>query len=545
MLAFMKKSCIMKPMMKLKYILTICVCCSAYAIASAESFLLEEQIVPTVSTKCKIIYLTEKNTRGWRAQTDRDECDETQFLNGYHRITMLNGFGKPVENLYGYFSNGYWTGNAHVKDVVFNRFSDELGIQKATFPIYTDVKNKIRFIAQMSTQKTTAGMYPAFKVCEPFRILGIVEDFSVLDKPQVLQSIFRTLEQETRRFCPTEKEVMLFFSQSEKPNQEDVKVFVNMDLVTHRHKILRAEEETKKLSEEVILIPSAQFKQKGRTESNQEVRTFTMKQSDVKDVSDDEIEDEEELLSDDISDLDLTNISGEPSVEKKETDTLKQKKQDEEKALTEKINREIEELTKQEKEKTEPVKKNFNKKAVQIPARRIIPAGGKPFVPAEPKNIVKQSPTDKVSSYFDTTKRAENFSQHTHNQNAKKKSYLKPFQPNNEPEKISLDTDTIIDVSDKNMSLSKVMLLARTADLPVLAQTAVHVGTVDKDGSGFIDYPTALIIESGSPQQAGWHFISGYFQSKKASGRKTDDNRGTVRIREATPCENEYCQDTK
>lgn len=531
--------------MKLKYILTICVCCSAYAIASAESFLLEEQIVPTVSTKCKIIYLTEKNTRGWRAQTDRDECDETQFLSGYHRITMLNGFGKPVENLYGYFSNGYWTGNAHVKDVVFNRFSDELGIQKATFPIYTDVKNKIRFIAQMSTQKTTAGMYPAFKVCEPFRILGIVEDFSVLDKPQVLQSIFRTLEQETRRFCPTEKEVMLFFSQSEKPNQEDVKVFVNMDLVTHRHKILRAEEETKKLSEEVILIPSTQFKQKDGKESNQEVRTFTMKQSTGKNVSDDKTEeDNDELSSDDIADLDLTNIPGEPS-DNKSTKTLQQKEKDVEKALTEKINREIEELAKQEKEKAEPVKKNFNKKAVQIPARRIIPAGGKPFIPAEPKNTVKETPTDKVSSYFDTTKRAENFSQHTHNQNDKKKSYLKPFQPNNEPKKISLDTDTIIDVSDKNMSLSKVMLLARTADLPVLAHAPVHVGAVDKNGTGFIDYPTALVIESGSPQQAGWHFITGYFQAKEALSRKTDNNKGSVRIREATPCENEYCQDTK
>lgn len=533
-------------MKKLKYILTVCVCCSAYSIASADSFLLEEQVIPTVSKKCKIIYLTEKNTRGWRAQTDRDECDESQFLNGYHRITLLNGFGKPVENLYGYFSNGYWTGNAHVKDVIFNRFSDELGVQKATFPIYTDVKNKIRFIAQMSTQKTTAGTYPEFKVCEPFRILGIVEDFSVLDKPQVLQSIFRTLEQETRRFCPTEKEVMLFFSKSEKPTQNEIKVFVNMDLITHRHKILRAEEEKKELSEEIIIIPKPKILRKA-TEKNvsedkyinsqQPISDENLKEQVVDENNEQDITDEE-MFSDNISDLDLTNLSDKKSNPIKEDNVTK----DEDKEITEKINREIDELVQKEKEKNEQQgKKKFNKKAVQIPARRIIPAEGKPFVPTE----VKVSPSDKVSSYFDTTKRAENFSENKVPTADKKKSYLKPFQPSNNDKQISLNTDTVIDVSDKNMSLNKIVLLAKTSNLPVMAKTSVHIGSVDPDGTGVIDHPVHLSIESGAPQNAGWHFVKGYFQTVSDTKNRASQSKGSVILMEFEACENAYCQDKK
>lgn len=227
------------------------VCLSGVCIQTpAAGYLLDEQIIQTQKKGCKIYYLTEKNIHGWHIETDREECGPDGFLSGYHNITVYNAFSKPVEKIYGYFSNGYWTGDALLTGISFKRFSEDFGIQKATFNIYTDTDNNISYIGQMTSKKTPGGNYPAFKVCSPFRVLGVLSNPEELKNSHLLHTVFQTVERESRKFCPAEKEVQLFLSDSENPAEEDVFMYVKMDLKTHRHKIVRSKAPEKRKTPE-------------------------------------------------------------------------------------------------------------------------------------------------------------------------------------------------------------------------------------------------------------------------------------------------------
>ena len=69
-------------------------------VSQVNAYSLEEQVLETLNKKCKIYYLTEKNTHAWHIETDREECESDKLLRGYHNITVYNAFSKPIETFF-------------------------------------------------------------------------------------------------------------------------------------------------------------------------------------------------------------------------------------------------------------------------------------------------------------------------------------------------------------------------------------------------------------------------------------------------------------
>lgn len=210
--------------------------------SDAIAYFLDEQILRTKDGKCQIHYLSEKNTRGWYFETGQNKCDTDGWLDGYHNITIYNAFLKPVEKLYGYFSKGYWTGDAWIETPLLTRSSEELGVQKATFYVANNADVQIDYIGQMVAKKGKDGSYSKFNVCEPFRLLAVTKQIGRFENPRFLQLVFKDVEKNIRRFCPAEKNVMLFVSPVLEPDQSDIAFYADIDLEKHSSEIIWKED---------------------------------------------------------------------------------------------------------------------------------------------------------------------------------------------------------------------------------------------------------------------------------------------------------------
>jgi len=213
---------------------------------SADAFLLEEQQISSKDGTCKMRYLTEKNAKGWHFVANQLNCPNDGWLDGYHDITIFDAFSQPTEKIYGYFSYGYWTGDAFVDAPFLTRFSEELGVQKATFLLAKDDLNDMDYIGQMVATKNQNGDYGSFHVCDPFRLLIVTEQIPAFANKKRQQLIFKNIEKHVRTICPVADKVMLFVSPVIEPKQEDIVFYSEIDLKNHTSKNTWQEEALKK-----------------------------------------------------------------------------------------------------------------------------------------------------------------------------------------------------------------------------------------------------------------------------------------------------------
>ncbi len=198
---------------------------------------LDEATLQTVDGTCGIHYLTSKNTQGWSVEITGGTCPN-ELLNGYADVAVLNAFGQVVDQIYGYFSNGYWTGNQQLNAPVLKRTSDEKGVQKAIFIAGSNKKFRIDYIGQMSAQKNAGGTYNPLSFCGPFRVLAVTQNTGLFDDEQTVQDVIDDATENARLFCPAEKRMMLFASTKMEPKQQDIFFFADVNLQTGEHNIV-------------------------------------------------------------------------------------------------------------------------------------------------------------------------------------------------------------------------------------------------------------------------------------------------------------------
>lgn len=196
------------------------------------AYLLDEQMLKTKDQSCSFYYLTTKNTQGWYFKTSSEAC-QNGFLNGYADVTVYNAFSKPIEQIYGYFSNGYWTGEERLgKKDILSRVSDEYGVQKAFFLVDEDKTSDIRYIGQMNARKTKEGSYTPFSFCKPFKVLAVTPNEALFQNPHTVQSLLDTIQKQVREVCPDEEQIMFFASSEKKPTVEDIFFYADVNLKT-------------------------------------------------------------------------------------------------------------------------------------------------------------------------------------------------------------------------------------------------------------------------------------------------------------------------
>ncbi len=192
----------------------------------------------TKDGKCRYYYFTPKNTQSWYIKTTDGLCDDG-IVDGQGAVTVYNAFSQPIEEIYGFFNKGFWTGDMPLSAPVLYQTVESDSTQKVYFQIPNDTYYDFQLIGQMSSQKQKDGTYEAFKFCNPFRILLQTEESDLFTDDQKLIEIVDELVKKTRNYCPAEETLYFYASRLERPNPDEIFFFAEVDLRTARIVIKR------------------------------------------------------------------------------------------------------------------------------------------------------------------------------------------------------------------------------------------------------------------------------------------------------------------
>lgn len=221
----------------LKNVLTFMICVGGFAVSAFAGF----DMVSTKDGTCRVFYPTDKNTQGWYIEPSSEEMCQNGVINKHGQITIYNAFGKPVEQIYGFFNGGYWTGNKELSARVISGYAENMGVYKVSFELPSDTGFDVRYLSQMVSKKQKDGNFSAFSFCGPFRVLIQTGDYGLFQDKSLTTEIIDEVAQFAKTLCPAEQKIQLFGSPKERPLQEDVFFYADIDLKTAQIDVKRNE----------------------------------------------------------------------------------------------------------------------------------------------------------------------------------------------------------------------------------------------------------------------------------------------------------------
>lgn len=494
----------------------------------AFAYLLDEQVLKTKTGKCQIRYLTEKNTKGWYVETERNECGADGWLDGYHNIVVYNAFSKPLEKLYGYFSKGYWTGNTWIEAPLLTRSSEELGVQKATFYVAKDKENGIEYIGQMVANKSKEGAYSVFNICSPFRLLAVTDQVDLFEDPHVQQQIFKNIEKHVRRFCPAEKKVMLFVSPIIEPEQSDIILYANVDLQHHESEVVWQEEALRrsKITRRVEKTTSEMILQQRRQRETADLESIRQEvYQKIRQVNpyDESVQPERIVISEKSyqpAEKEPTFSVGSP----KKPDYVVQAVPDDYDLMAD--SQTLKNLNTSYRKGIEPnipednyVPKHSSRQVKyisdEIPVVRKVDLEDDISFPLSQKAVVRHD-TAPVIQISDS-----------------------PEGENDTQELQSQKLDSL-----KIEPVAHLFILSKIKKQPILGKAIVHVAQSGTKSDAIVDIPFAMRLQ-GKKLKRGWYVISGYFDGTMKKSKEHLKMRGNVRLLKTIVCKTDFCQDEK
>ena len=212
----------------LKKVTTLALLVSAWALPVAAGF----DMVPTQDGQCHFFYPTDKNTHGWTIQTSSEHMCQNGTVNKHGQVTIYNAFGMPVEQIYGFFNGGYWTGNKELSADVIAGYAENSDTYKVAFELSSNTGFDIRYLSQMVAKKQKDTTFGPFSFCGPFRVLIQTEDFGLFQDKSLTTEIIDEVAQHAKKLCPAEQKIQLFGSTKERPSGDDVFFYADIDLKT-------------------------------------------------------------------------------------------------------------------------------------------------------------------------------------------------------------------------------------------------------------------------------------------------------------------------
>ena len=209
-------------------------------------------MVTTSDGTCQFFYPTNKNTSGWYIEPSSKDMCQNGFVNKHGQITVYNAFGKPIEQIYGFFNGGYWTGDKELSAQVISGYAENKDTYKVSFELPSDTGFDVRYLSQMVTKKQKDASFGAFSFCNPFRILVQTEDYGLFQDKSLTTEIIDDVAKYAKILCPAEHKIQLFGSPKERPTQTDVFFYADIDLKTAQIDVKRNETEHFKKQKEML-----------------------------------------------------------------------------------------------------------------------------------------------------------------------------------------------------------------------------------------------------------------------------------------------------
>ena len=222
-------------MQKLGWFLTLFICFIISGAGAAET--LNEGQLFTKDQSCQFHYLTNQNTTGWYFEIEDGVC-QNKLAQGKMTLSIFDAFQRPIEQIFGYFNQGYWVGNTPLQKEVLTRTSDQ-ATQKLTFLIGKDDFLKALFIGQMSADPKKDNQYGPFILCEPMKMLVVSEDKDLFQTQANQVSLFEKAQKFAAELCPQQETLMLFGSTKIDPKQEDIFFYADLNVQQENARILK------------------------------------------------------------------------------------------------------------------------------------------------------------------------------------------------------------------------------------------------------------------------------------------------------------------
>ena len=166
------------------------------------------QTLTSLDEGCRLFYPAVKNVTGWHMKTALP-CPGGR-VHGQGKVTLINAFQKPEEELNGFFSQGYWT------DVLLTTPLQPVSSKEGPallFLLAQDVQPAVSYLGYMIAQKNNPFYYSAFKLCSGTRVLLQTREDLVADsfKKQVMTRVLGAV----KALCPAVSKITLFARTSE------------------------------------------------------------------------------------------------------------------------------------------------------------------------------------------------------------------------------------------------------------------------------------------------------------------------------------------
>lgn len=215
--------------------------CFSMVILGALAFSIEVQanMLSTQDGTCRFFYPSSKNTQGWYIKTSSADMCQNGAVNNHGEVTIYNAFSVPVDQFYGFFNGGYWTGDNSLKADIVSSGVESNDTYKVFFELPAEQGFDVQYVAQMTSHRQKDKTYGPFSFCGPFRVLINSVDFGLFKDETLMTEMIDEIAAHTRKLCPQETMIQLYGATSAEPKMDDIFFFAEIDLQTARIDVKR------------------------------------------------------------------------------------------------------------------------------------------------------------------------------------------------------------------------------------------------------------------------------------------------------------------
>ena len=196
-----------------------------------------DELIATTDRSCGIHYLTHNNTIGWYLTEVEGTC-VNGVLNGFGHVSLRNAFGKVVQDITGFFVQGYPT-QSNYEGVSLKTLWLADNNLSLTFDLGKEERLDIKYLGRMTSLRQSDETYTSFDACHPAIILAVTPNLDLFEDEAVQQELINSVINRIAPVCPDTTQIYFYGSDKEDPENKDIAFFADINMETGHIKVRR------------------------------------------------------------------------------------------------------------------------------------------------------------------------------------------------------------------------------------------------------------------------------------------------------------------
>ncbi|MBO5998020.1 MAG: hypothetical protein J6P93_05805 [Alphaproteobacteria bacterium] len=176
-----------------------------------KGFPLNEYLIYTPDKKCFLHFLSTTPPAMYKniqiiqqADLEGVQCLEK----GFASVNITDDNNNLIQNLNGYFLNGFFIGSLPLNSYAIKRSAERNGTQNLFYFIDKDDNLKIQYVGKMQAHLKN-NVYSHFEACYPFEILLQTQNKSLFEDDSTIKNLFTVAKSYAQTICPHVDHIVL------------------------------------------------------------------------------------------------------------------------------------------------------------------------------------------------------------------------------------------------------------------------------------------------------------------------------------------------